>query len=494
MSIIPLCMGTGTVPVPIQANECSSLTGATMLYDNWFSSTGGTQTNYINNFEGGCKLIGPEWSWLGTGDVSITGDVAGPGPYSVNGVNNINFPFHTFQYDDCMGPKADDPRGNNICVRDSFLADPTQCCIQNTSCNSTSDCFVGNTTCAPEYRDLYGGPCEQLMIDFCSGNGPSNLYTNTANYSGANAWMNEWDSEGTCYTYMINKMFFSGEDKCVSSVPQGTELSACNYEYDLPYDPEGYFVAQLMMQAVFSKFTETYDLGAPSSSSSHSTFEDTMFNDLCCSHVGLCDIALEDQCSSVSLQQLNGNQLLSQWCGCHLTQNYYDDYSVNYDIPKECTPMCSKYGVLGSMSLTGGLQLCDDNVCIIDDITLNLINVSASTLQFNQLCSGCTDANCSCIISNNDVDIANSTIGGKLIPVDEGCGNLSCNVSNTGAGPSNIVTDCQGDNGLGPINEKLKKMNETDNKISIGINIMIGVIIILCVALIFYIIYKSMGR
>lgn len=54
------------------------------------------------------------------------------------------------------------------CVRTSYNADPTQCCLSNTA-------VIGNTTCDPKYRGSAAPACQQRMAAYCDS--PTNFFS-----------------------------------------------------------------------------------------------------------------------------------------------------------------------------------------------------------------------------------------------------------------------------------------------------------------------------
>ena len=87
---------------------------------------------------------------------------------------------------------------------------------------------------------------------------------------------------------------------------------------------------------------------------------------------------------------------------------------------------------------------CEQNVCLIDDLTLSIANSTISSgININQICGSCGDnASCSCIIENNTIDVVNTVLQGS-ITVQTMCGGTTCTYpSPFKEGPRQIPVSC----------------------------------------------------
>lgn len=453
MTNVPVC---GNIyPLPDLSNECNNM-GDTKTVTNWVSSVSSSQQgtqqgpapSFVNTFAGACNLIGSPGEWIWSGQQSPLLEV---NYIASNTDPNTNIPIMIpisdyNQHTECFGDVGylEKPYGNLICTRSTFTGDPLDCCLNNQSCSGSCYSDTDNMkTCAPEFRNQYSSGCESFMIDFCSGNSPSSYYTSSSTQF-SEPWMNEWIENGTCLNYFRNKLF-TPPNLCVPYNPTGTLLSPCNYDYSPAiYDAEGIFITSSLMDQVFKTYSKNYELGASIDSNQYNVFEQYLFDNICCKYSGVCDFSLNNQCITKTVDDLIESNSLSLWCGCHLSDNYYNEFGIAYNLPKECTPMCSKQGVIhnGDTS-TGTAALCTSNVCLINKTTIDLIDSTVGNLEFQQLCSSCIGATCSCIISGNTIDIANSTIDGTFIPIQNGCNNLTCNMQSNNGTTSNNCVDTQ---------------------------------------------------
>jgi hypothetical protein len=122
----------------------------------------------------------------------------------------------------------------------------------------------------------------------------------------------------------------------------------------------------------------------------------------------LCQDGLDRVCETQTAQRISLNPAIAQWCGCHLPPQEYEDYSVKFNIPPECTPMCNRSGTIPIVGINAEPVNCKQNVCLIDEVTVNLINAQiGGGITFDQICGNCGGNPCSCIISNTEIDIIN---------------------------------------------------------------------------------------
>jgi hypothetical protein len=153
------------------------------------------------------------------------------------------------------------------------------------------------------------------------------------------------------------------------------------------------------------------------------------------------DLALYDggillgQCSIYTIDDVKNNSLLRRWCGCMLNiETYIDRYP---GISTACTPTCNSSEVIQFGAP------CQGTLCVIDDVTIDLINSPAGTVSLSQVCQACGQVQASdtssirqvCECRTDDIHIIaiNSRIGN--INMAEVCG-LTGNANKKAAGSS----------------------------------------------------------
>lgn len=131
---------------------------------------------------------------------------------------------------------------------------------------------------------------------------------------------------------------------------------------------------------------------------------------------------LLNQCAVYTIDDAVKNPLLRKWCGCMLNPVSYESrYPI---VSIACTPTCNSSEVLQYGAP------CEGTLCVLDDITISLIDSKSGGVSLVQVCQSCGQVyssdtttvkqTCQCTIGNVAVSLINSTIG--TITVDEICG------------------------------------------------------------------------
>jgi hypothetical protein len=167
-------------------------------------------------------------------------------------------------------------------------------------------------------------------------------------------------------------------------------------------------IVQDYVASLFTSYQQTNIITDSVNSVGYSTFQNTLLN-LCLNTTapGICDQALTDLCTPLGFTGVSKSPILSNFCGCYVTDPRY----IPYNVPIPCLPLCHRTSTIQKAN-PATLQnfICQSNICVIDDATINLIN-SDTTITFQQLCPGCgatvpNSANpsiCECIISGVNV-------------------------------------------------------------------------------------------
>ena len=362
--------------------------------------------------------------------------------------------------------------GGLLCTRQSYTGDPVTCCFNDLECSGEdpdsnpagcySDegkqnaCANGVTTASggyvPNYRSIVSSDCQDALMQYCTGTLPGDDENSTE-------WLDRWTQngggEGSC-TYALFRNIYQtgGTGHCFT--PPVPVPGICNIEPPYPIDSQGYFWGQKLVSAVMEKYEEQgFAIGTLPGFPGYNPFQDFLYETVCCPVAGLCQDGLQVACGSYTAQRISLNPSVAQWCGCHLPGGEYEDYSVKYNIPPQCTPMCNRGGVIPIVGINANPVVCEQDICLIDGVTVNLVSSQiGGGIDFNQICGNCPNGQCSCIVSDTTVDVNNSTIGGYLAPVSEGCGYLTCTQTNPGGtGPATITVPCGTTAGYNPYSE-----------------------------------------
>lgn len=216
---------------------------------------------------------------------------------------------------------------------------------------------------------------------------------------------------------------------------------------------------------------------------------------LCSLYPGTCDQLLSQVCAGQTKDSIdpinnNGDYTLLQTCGCFLPASEYSTLPNTTTPNVACDSVCRFPGTIpNNTNLT-----CDDTVCILSDVTVNMINSSAGAINFNTVCqSGASNTGSSsqCYFENVSVNNVNSTIAGTQFSTN--CD--SCYVINP-SDPSNPQqVDCSTFNPLSSTRELFEYDPRTltrKNKKRLGLGLAIWqiVLIFLFIILLIYIFYK----
>ena len=417
-------------------------------------------------------------------------------------------------------PMAQCSRGTHegSCQRVKFTGNPTLCCMNDllcvnpnctpgrndALCNNPPQCYSDAqhyNTCAYEFRATNSDTCRTLISPYCSGNTADDI----ANPE-STVWMDRWTNpsppQQTCPFAIYRNMFNvprSGALVCENFPPLPTIKNVCNFNANnnsstYPVESRGYFWAQQLISDAIERYTsQGFVIGALPGDVGYNPWQDMLYDTICCPYPGLCQPALTQVCALATTQRLALNPSLNKWCGCHLPQGEYQDYSVKYNVPPECTPMCNRASAVPLTGLDGLPIQCQQNICIIDNVTLNLINSEiGGGVNFNNLCGSCANTFCSCIISDTTIDITNSIIGGNVIPITQICGQLTCSKTNPGnTGPADITVPCDAPSTYNPYAEYQAEIKAAQNAarktswlitlIVIGVSLLLIFLIILII-------------
>lgn len=390
----------------------------------------------------------------------------------------------------CQGPNG----YGDICRRKSMTGNPVQCCLNNYNCNQNNNlCFSDieqNNTCpnginGPNYRNITSKDCQLALYDYCVGADDETT-----------SWIDRWTINngltGSCTNAVIDNMFAIPGTPC-PIVPEPIP-NICNIEPALPISSPGFFWSQQVVAGMLEKYTsQGFVLGSLPSMVGYNPFQDFIYQKICCPYPGLCAAGLTNACSNFTAQQLSFNPNANLWCGCHLNPAEYLPYSEQFNIEPQCTPMCTPSNTIPIVGINNKPVICTENICIVNDITINLINAQIDGgVNLNQVCGNCGDGTCSCIVSNNNITVVNSSIGGNLTPILQQCGNLSCTQLNPGAtGPNTITTDCSSEifNPYTTYDSNLNNLIENNSKNSIITTILLIALGMIVIFVLIYFLY-----
>lgn len=240
------------------------------------------------------------------------------------------------------------------------------------------------------WRSGTGGSCIEFMLNYCT--------------------ENNWnDPQGVCNNYINNP-----------ALPADAKLVVHDY------------VLQYVKDQPYNSQDPVYKNVIPYLCSRPNVF-------------GVCDDVLNNFCSSYSRDDLEKDETLQVLCGCHLQPKDYP-YS-GWGIPSSCDSICLYENTIQNSSY----QKCQSNSCIIDNVTVDIINSEVDNgINFGQVCGSCgshsgsrdgTNPVCECWLSGININDINSIIKGG-INLQQSCGG-KCFYVPSGQDPRlGIPVDC----------------------------------------------------
>lgn len=198
------------------------------------------------------------------------------------------------------------------------------------------------------------------------------------------------------------------------------------------------------VNSLFSNYLKTYDLTNDVNSIRYNSFQNTLLS-LCLdpSLPGVCDQFLQSYCSNYSRNETIGNDVLTNFCGCYVPsdQNY-----LQYTNNAACDPLCHRTMTVKKPDGTGGNLTCAENICVINDISINTANSSLTgRANIVNICPYCPNG-CLCIVSGVNVNNTLSQVG-LGTNIEQYCGkNSVCLVEDSNgnvisSGPCDNSTD-----------------------------------------------------
>jgi len=331
----------------------------------------------------------------GVGDIRTIPDYCTESPLTA--CVNIS-PEWVYKSDSSCPCPSSATRRTVTCSRAVFAGNPERCCTLDLEQYPTdsSRCWSDSArkqTCDPRYRGPSQSGCRELFYTNCVYNPVSQ-----ADYS--QAW-----STGFCSSMVANS----------SRLPSGALNQA-----GLPW----------INTALSALFDKAFPSGFQSPGLS-SAFQDQMMS-LCQKYPEACRDGLDSYCKRYNRSQLEGNINAVKLCGCYLPDQEYAVYESLYSIPRTCDPFCANTQTVPLVGPVYEKEICTSNVCLIDNITVNLINSEGGNIGFTQVCGGCGgNTSCNCTISNVSITAVESTLGN--INLKQEClGSLKCYTTTNG--------------------------------------------------------------
>lgn len=166
-------------------------------------------------------------------------------------------------------------------------------------------------------------------------------------------------------------------------------------------------------------------------------FWTTYAPEMCKSQPGACDDTLSDLCTSYTPRDVVEADVIQKLCGCFLPDKYYSTPKLASGHPgRGCAPMC-----VFPDAIQGAEDTCDNaNICIMDDITIDLIKSKGKDITFDTVCGTSHTPKRLCYFANIDIEDNQSSL--DAIDYQNNCSNCyTFDPSNPDVLP--VAVDCK---------------------------------------------------
>lgn len=193
--------------------------------------------------------------------------------------------------------------------------------------------------------------------------------------------------------------------------------------------------------------------------------------------LGICDKALagtpekKGLCSGKTRDQISSSKILADFCGCYAPPN--PNYAPYTSV--ECDPLCHRASTIQLIDpATGKPKVCQNTVCVIDQVSISLTSTTTGGITFQQVCPGCQGDPCVCIVSGVSVAETLSQVG------------VGTNFSQL-CGPNSVclTTNPDGTTTQTPCKDSELPIPTFSSKIPIWIYVVVGIVILIAILFMF---------
>jgi hypothetical protein len=284
----------------------------------------------------------------------------------------------------------------------------------------------------------------------------------------------------------------------VPTAPSGTNVST-----------DGFIWAQKMMAKVIQNYVSNGGkLDAMEGEPGGNIKFNRLVKQICSQTPGLCYQGLKQFCSSATVDGMADHLETLKWCGCYMPPEQYSKYTNLYQINPECTPTCNNDLAIPLPDDKGtGVKSCQQSLCIIDDVSINLIRSRVGGDEFGtgisiaNICNSCASAGsgtsrCDCKISNVNITAIDSQIGGQ-INISNSCQSTQCfsEVVGSDGTISKVPKDCSDEDAVDPYTEQLLARQKKLRTLTKANNIKIVLILLgaILICLVIWLILRPNG-
>lgn len=347
---------------------------------------------------------------------------------------------------------SDSNFGNNNYIKNIV------CCLTNTSCDINKEYYP---KCAEKCKNTDNNSssekCAGYLLGYCGSEQSLDARKSSVDDLIAK-WIpfsNNILDPSSCYYFLLNYYNQDNIDNLDScsylnsiniSESVNQKLKVCNLPTIKPILNDRYIKSKELLNVVSKSVNSKYDITANVDSNKYTRISSLFYNDICCPNSELCQDLLKETCKNKSLEETSFKPSVAKMCGCFLPETEYEVYTNHYGVPIQCSPTCNNTSII---PLTDGDRKpipCRSDLCIIDDISLNIVNSQINgNFNLGQFCGGCANNNtednvnqCSCIFNGNSIRIQDTLVEGNLNILQD-CRNTFVNTeNNSNIGPNNV--------------------------------------------------------
>lgn len=297
---------------------------------------------------------------------------------------------------------------NTFCVPSGFAGIPTHntaeealtCCFQDLdhlpidSARTFLPCLLyDNTTpsnmCQPEFRSITDrtppgssvtGGCRNLVKEYCS------VADN------ADELLSRWNVSGSTYPAKndaINRgCMYALRTNLYEGFPIPSNPDTC-FNLNRDYSAQGLQWSKDTIQSLIQTYKKLgYTLGSRPSDPTFHPLQNFILNEICSVYPAVCENLLLNECANKTVKQLAVNVDLMRFCGCFLSEAEIQHYT-NIQVRNECIPTCNRPDTIKRTDQYGNCITCRQSLCLIDDVTISLINSSlGGSINISNFCGG----------------------------------------------------------------------------------------------------------
>lgn len=249
------------------------------------------------------------------------------------------------------------------------------------------------STCLKVYTDNTPVPLDTTTLErVCMG------IDSTGNALSYDTWKSAWQgplSDGRSCVQLFNDTINSLGGNTIFNPFAFTRVSA-EYEY--------------MLSKYFNNRIGGHNITLPGQVG-YDTFQNNLLKS-CRDVPGACNAAQAKLCNGCTRSAISNSPDLITLCGCYAPVLDPAIYKRAINIP--CDPLCrQELAAKRRDPSAGGVPVCNDTVCVIDNIAITAVKSSLNGVSIDQVCPGCSSSatggkGCTCVVDTSVVNLGSS--------------------------------------------------------------------------------------